>query len=982
MVDSAAPRNPSGVQPPPLVGRDRERRLLREHLAAVLAGRGGLVLIGGEAGIGKTALAEALGAEAQAHGALVLVGRCYDLSETPPYGPWTELLEQLPALPDRPPPALVAQGGVGEGVASQAALFAQVRDYLSSVARSHRPLVLVLDDLHWADPASLELLRFLVRQLAPLPLLLLAIYRADGLTRRHPLYQLLPVLVREARAARLDLRRLDRDDLRELVGACYQLAERDEARLVAYLDEHAEGNPFYAGELLRSLEEEGALRPGDEGWVPGDLGRVRVPALLRQVVDGRLARLGEEVRELLEVAAVIGQVVPQDLWAAVSAVDEAALLTAVERAVEARLLEETPEGPGFRFAHALIREALYEGILAPRRRGWHRRVAEALAAGPSPDPDAVAYHFRQAGDARATEWLSKAGERAQWAYAWLTAAERFEAALALMEAQGGVARERGWLLFRLTLLRRFAAPRQAIADLDSVARVAVDDDRALAALARFHRGVMLSTTGEVRLGVAEMEAAIAAMEALPANAVDEARRPWLRRMGLPWAPDAQRAALALWLSNLGRYAEARALAQQILDRSTHATATGEPGEAAAGALAALAGTYAGLGRLTDARQAFDRLVEAYRAAGNYVMVRAGAVTALLWVALPYQADDLGERRRLVAEAEQAWLRSSGAYSARSLRHELAPLLLLEGQWVELRQVAQHPMARPIFRPLTSSALGQLARHQGDASLAWAQVRECLPAGPATEPGDTIFLHILVLQRLAAWLSIDAGDLPTARAWLAAHDRWLAWAGAVLGQAEGQLGWAAYHRAAGDLAQAREHAARSLACASEPRQPLALLAAHRLLGELNTAAGRHAEAAEHLAQALALADACAAPYERALTLLALAELRAATGRQAEARALLDEAHAIFTPLDAKPALTRADALAARIAPAPAAYPAGLSAREVEVLRLVAQGLSNAQVAERLHLSPRTVDQHLRSIYNKLGVSSRSAATRFALEHQLS
>ena len=134
---------------------------------------------------------------------------------------------------------------------------------------------------------------------------------------------------------------------------------------------------------------------------------------------------------------------------------------------------------------------------------------------------------------------------------------------------------------------------------------------------------------------------------------------------------------------------------------------------------------------------------------------------------------------------------------------------------------------------------------------------------------------------------------------------------MLGQAEGQLGWAAYHRAAGDLAMARQHAERALAQASEPRQPLALLAAHRLLGELDTEAGRHAEAAAHLDQALALADACAAPYERALTLLALAELRAATGDTAAACALLDEARAICTPLDAKPALARADAIARRL-----------------------------------------------------------------------
>jgi DNA-binding CsgD family transcriptional regulator len=174
----------------------------------------------------------------------------------------------------------------------------------------------------------------------------------------------------------------------------------------------------------------------------------------------------------------------------------------------------------------------------------------------------------------------------------------------------------------------------------------------------------------------------------------------------------------------------------------------------------------------------------------------------------------------------------------------------------------------------------------------------------------------------------------------------------------------------------------LAHASDPRQPLALLAAHRLLGELDTVAGRYDEAVKHLAASLTLADACHAPYDRALTLLGLAELRVATDEVDTARTLLDEVRAICTPLAAKPALIRADTLAERLAAtvtAAPSYPASLSAREVEVLRLVAQGLTNAQVAEQLFLGPRTVETHLRSIYNKLGISTRSAATHFAVSH---
>jgi DNA-binding CsgD family transcriptional regulator len=256
------------------------------------------------------------------------------------------------------------------------------------------------------------------------------------------------------------------------------------------------------------------------------------------------------------------------------------------------------------------------------------------------------------------------------------------------------------------------------------------------------------------------------------------------------------------------------------------------------------------------------------------------------------------------------------------------------------------------------------------------VAEMFPEGAGHEPGTLPFRYGLALQETAAALALDDEDLSVAKEWLDAHDHWLAWSGAVLGQSEGQALWAQYHRQAGDREQARMHAERALAHAAEPRQPLALLAAHRLRGELATDVGRFADAQTHLDAALALADACEAPYERALTLLALATLRLATGETQTARSLLDDVRIICARLGAKPALTRADALLARLS-APA-FPAGLSPREVEVLRLVAQGMTDRQVGEQLFLSTRTVNQHLRSIYNKLGVSSRAAATHFAVE----
>jgi predicted ATPase len=309
--------------------------VLRERFAAVRAGQGSLVLIGGEAGVGKTALAESLAYEAATWGALVLTGRCYDLMETPPYGPWTEIRDHAPVIPDLPP----LPSAVTSTAASQAELFREALASFAALA-ARQPLVLILDDLQWADPASLDLLRFLARSVVSLPILLLATYRAEEVTRRHPLYPLLPLLLREAGATPIELHRLPIADVATLVTDRYRLPEAEATRLVTYLHERAGGNAFFTLELLRALEEEGVLAEEPEGWTVGDLASVQVPLLLRQVIDSRLARLGAEAERLLAVAAVIGQTVPLALWESVGETDEDALLDLIERAGAVRGLSE------------------------------------------------------------------------------------------------------------------------------------------------------------------------------------------------------------------------------------------------------------------------------------------------------------------------------------------------------------------------------------------------------------------------------------------------------------------------------------------------------------------------------------------------------------------------------------------------------------------------------------------------------------------
>ncbi|HET8626772.1 MAG TPA: hypothetical protein VFL91_05105, partial [Thermomicrobiales bacterium] len=394
-----------------------------------------------------------------------------------------------------------------------------------------------------------------------------------------------------------------------------------------------------------------------------------------------------------------------------------------------------------------------------------------------------------------------------------------------------------------------------------------------------------------------------------------------------------RGTLALWLAADGRLAAARPPAEAALARPPAGPAGGRLGGSGyADAHYALGIMHTLEGRPAAARAAYARAREVHRANGEHGQVGWNLVWDLEYTVLPYQADRVAERRCLAAAIEAALARAAGTRERPPALDYLA-LLLVEGRWVEARRLWPAAWASGTALPIPGPGLATLARLQGEPAAAWEVVHAQLPVGAAADPEASgyvcDFYRAPPLQRVAAALALDAGDLAGARGWLEAHDRWLAWSGAVLGRAEGALGWAEYHRAAGDRARAEEQARQAMAHASDPRQPLALLAAHRLLGELATVGDQYAEARDHLDAALALADACAAPYERALTLLSLAELRAATGGRAAAGTALDEARAICEPLEAKPALARAAALAARLAPGkptPAADPSGLPARE--------------------------------------------------------
>jgi DNA-binding NarL/FixJ family response regulator len=310
-----------------------------------------------------------------------------------------------------------------------------------------------------------------------------------------------------------------------------------------------------------------------------------------------------------------------------------------------------------------------------------------------------------------------------------------------------------------------------------------------------------------------------------------------------------------------------------------------------------------------------------------------------------------------------------------------PLMLVNGEWDEAFDLASATRVEgsPLERQMAVSILGHLCRFRGDLDHAWEMVRELMPRGPDSQPEDALFPYAVETLRLAVRLSLDDDDPDGADDWMITHDRWLSWSGAVRGQAESALLRAhiAMHR--NDLNRAEALAHTAIAYASEPRQPLTLGAAHRALGMVHLRRSELDDALTHIEEALLLAHACEAPYERARSLLGQARLYQESARIEEADRLLNEVAEIAVHLRAEPVRRTASELMSQSGVSANHFT--LTPRELDVLRLVAEGLTDAEVADRLFISPRTVSQHLRSIYGKLNVSSRTQATRLAVRESL-
>ena len=460
----------------PYIGREDERADLRRHLEEALAGRGSLVLIGGEPGVGKTRLASEVAAEADERGARVLVGHCSQMEGAPPYIAWVEILEQAVARA-ADPAALRALLGESAGEIARIVpelrrlygdipapfelppeqerryLFNSIRDFVARAA-DVRPLLLVLDDLHWADEPTLLLLEHLAEVLHDIPALVLGTYRDVELEVDRPLARSLESLLRRRLADRVSLKRLDEDGVSAMLEALAGQEPPPEIVRVVYAE--TEGNAFFVEEVFEHLHEEGRLLDDRGRWrLDVHVGEVDVPESVRLVIGRRLQRLSDDARKLLAAAATIGRVFDVNLLDAVTEGGEDELLDALEAAEAARLVSPLPnDSDRFEFSHELIRQTLLAGLSALRRQRIHRKVAEAIEArlGDRAEERAeeLVHHLLNAGGGVEPEhlirYLRAAGERAMAAAAWEDALRHFENALTLVE---GDERSRADLLVKL-----------------------------------------------------------------------------------------------------------------------------------------------------------------------------------------------------------------------------------------------------------------------------------------------------------------------------------------------------------------------------------------------------------------------------------------------------------------------------------------------------------------------------------------------------
>ena len=952
-------------------GREAELGVLAGAFEDAADGMARVVLIGAEAGGGKSRLAGEFAARV-ADRALVLAGGCVELSAAGlPYAPFTAGLRQL-----------VRQRGAGEVAAllggrgteelagllpefgrpppdrdpdlARARLFELLLALFEALA-GQRPLVLVVEDLHWADRSTRDLLSFLAANLRHAAVLLIVTFRSDELDRTHRLRPLLARLDRLEGVTRLELPRLSRDQVAvQLEGIA---GRPPEPAVITAVFERGSGIPLFTEALLSA---DGTVSP-------------RLPWSLRDLLLGTVKELPEPTQQVLRTATAGGTRVGHELLAAVTRLGDAELAAALRPAVAANVMVADDGDYGFR--HELIREAIREDLLPGERAQAARAFAEALADDPSFSGDGMvavrlAAHWREANEhERALRAAWDAAADAGAAVAFAEQLQMLEQVLELWDRVPGAAEHTG-------------------TDRAGVIELATD---AAGWAGETQRGLTLVEAASGELGAAGdpsrrasllLRRAMLRQDELLPGAVEDLQAALLLARG----PTRLRALilgqLSRQLSQEDRGGQMRPAAEEML---TLARQLGDE-ECQAEALLELAhlGTYDGRDTVAAMRQALET---ARHIGSERLEMRS-------YTRITHALEGRGDHERAIQAGREGLARATqlglARYAAVPLAQNLAESLTSAGRWDEALQVISEALSldpAPAGRAFSLVLRGQIAVARGERETAARIMRE-LRSQPAGAQALSQMALPMACLTMTFWMDQGdpAGALAVVRPALTQHQG-----------ADPRYLWpllAAGMRACADAGPARlppgadgpeqirpalEQAAASLARGRLEQAHAAVFAAEasRAVGHPDRAAWDDAAAAwESLGQ----------PYPLAYALLRGAAAAAATGDRDAAATRLRRAGEIAGQLRAAPLLEQITGLARRArveitgdSQATAPVPFGLTGRELEVLRLVAAGRGNREIAAELFISPRTASVHVSNILGKLRVASRgeAAATAYRL-----
>ncbi|MFR9778230.1 helix-turn-helix transcriptional regulator [Micromonospora sp. MS34] len=960
MLDGVTVRAASTV----LVGRQEELTALRAALGRTRAGEPSTVLVGGEAGVGKTRLLEEFAGLAGGLGARVLVGQCLELGEAGlPFAPFAAALREVlrrdgPAafagyeaefarlLPElaRVPAGLAAPTGLPVSDTPRGYLFDLVADLFRRIAED-RPLVLVIEDLHWADRSTRDLIGFLVRAARAAHLLLVCTYRTDELHRGHPLRPFLAELDRARGVDRVELSRLDRDGtaavLADLLGA------EPAARAVDDVHGRTQGNPFFIEELAAA---------GDP------VGCAVLPETLRDLLLARVDRLPEPAQRVLRIAAAGGTRFAHQLLAEVAGLPEHELEDALRAAVAGQLVVADPDGD-YEFRHALVREAVHDELLPGEHARLHARYAAAIEAQPhlvaaGRAPAEIAHHWYAAHDhPRALLAARVAAGAAADRYAYAEQSRLLERVLELWELVPDAAERLGMdhprVLEETLAAATTAGDYNRALTLTRAALAEVDTDAEPLRAARLldQRGRLLALLGK-------------------SDGTTEIREAYRLAVGVPDGPERVRL-----LADIAAHL-AKVDPEQAAAVAAEAMAAAE----AVGMDVALLPTRIALLCRTDKAPDLG-LAELRRAE---TLARATGNAPALVSALVHLSDVLYQLGRY-AESEEAAAagvsearrfgisRSTGAY----LLSNRAEALIALGRWDE-----------------ADAACAEAARIDppGVSGLHWLQLRAGLRlARRHPAPDELVGRALAFLARPYLWPNhrLPLRELRIEAA-LAVDDKLEAHRASRAALADERLldlpreGWpviTAVARTAaltGDAELAGEVSA--VAAALPARYPAEQAHAAQVAAIL-AGVDRGGAVLAAWQAAVAAWRTAGQPYPLGRALLGLAEAAATAGDRDMVAAAVREAGEIATRLGAVPLGEQVATLARRVGLRGGGRPGPdlLTSREQEVLRLVAEGHSNSRIAEQLFISPKTASVHVSRIIAKLDVSNRVEAA--ALAHRL-